>query len=35
MACKCGARTYRGHVKKYRAGYPAHVYRGPFWARTD
>lgn len=29
MKCKCGARTYGGHVKKVKKGYPAHTYQGP------
>jgi hypothetical protein len=28
--CKCGARTLEGHGRKVAAGYPGHVYTGPF-----
>lgn len=31
MTCKCGARTYEGHLKKTQAGYPGHTYRGTVW----
>ncbi len=31
MTCKCGARTYEGHLAKTRAGYPGHAYRGAVW----
>lgn len=27
MSCKCGARTYEGHLKKGHG----HVYTGPYW----
>lgn len=29
VGCKCGARTYNGHLTKVSSGYPGHVYRGP------
>lgn len=33
LSCKCGARTYEGHLKKTAKGYPAHCYRGvPPWS---
>jgi hypothetical protein len=28
ITCKCGARTYEGHLKKGHEGYPGHTYRG-------
>lgn len=31
MTCKCKARTYEGHLKKIRAGYPGHAYHGAIW----
>jgi hypothetical protein len=34
LACKCGAHTYRSHLKKCTAGYPGHAYRGPGGAWT-
>lgn len=27
--CKCQARTFEGHLRKCRSGYPGHVYTGP------
>jgi hypothetical protein len=29
-ACKCGARTMEDHGREVAAGYPGHVYTGPF-----
>lgn len=26
--CKCGAKTFAGHLRKCRSGYPGHVYTG-------
>lgn len=26
MKCKCGARSYEAHIKKWAEGYPAHTY---------
>lgn len=32
MGCKCGARTYEGHLKKVEQGQASpHVYRGHVW----
>jgi hypothetical protein len=33
--CKCGSRSYNGHLKKVEEGYPAHVYTGHYWAPKD
>jgi hypothetical protein len=27
MKCKCGARTYEGHLHKVQQGYPGHTYK--------
>jgi hypothetical protein len=35
MDCKCGARTFDGHLKKVEGGYPGHVYTGFYWAPKD
>lgn len=35
MSCKCGAQTYAGHFRKFKAGYPAHCYRGFYWAPKE
>lgn len=36
MTCKCKATTYQGHIKKVEQdGYPAHVYKGNYWAPKD
>lgn len=32
MTCKCGARTYKGHLRLVRKGRAAsHVYKGAIW----
>lgn len=35
MTCKCGARSFEGHLKKTEEGYPGHVYKGHYWAPKD
>lgn len=34
--CKCKATTYQEHIEKVEQdGYPAHVYKGHYWAPHD
>jgi hypothetical protein len=35
VTCKCGARSFEGHLKKAEEGYPGHVYKGHYWAPKD
>lgn len=33
VTCKCGARTYEGHLRRFRDGKTAaHTYRGHVWS---
>ena len=29
--CKCGAKSYQGHLNKVQRGYPGHVFNGFVW----
>lgn len=31
MSCKCGSKSYEGHLKKVSSGWPGHVYSGFVW----